>query len=140
VIICVGKVTENDPIAEPPAVTGSRLLQSHIERANHDARPSSDFHTWRSFRPGYEFLEWGEAAPGFRARLNVSFEDTSSRLISMLTHPGWLGGTNFGGDHDAQPDSLRGLLTVYAGGVYLVPPVQEGERFPGASAFGLAPD
>ena len=130
--------TENDPIAEPPAVEDVRLRQSHVQRANHHARPASDFHTRRIYRQGYEFLEWSQSAPGFRAGLNfVSFQDTSSRVISMLTQPGWLGATNFGGDPETQPEPLRRLLTVYAGGVYLVPPVADGERFPGAGAFGL---
>jgi deferrochelatase/peroxidase EfeB len=129
---------ENDPIAEPPAVSDPRLVQSHVQRANHHVRPASDPSTRRVFRQGYEFLEWSEAAPGFRAGLNfVSFQDTSLRLTSMLTQPGWLGATNFGGDPESQPDSLRRLLTAYAAGIYLVPPETPGERFPGAAAFGL---
>ena len=39
--------------------------------------------------------------PGFRAGLNfVSFQDTPSRLLKMLTAGGWLGGANFGGDEE----------------------------------------
>jgi len=131
--------TENDPIAEPPTVTDERLLRSHIQRANHHVPSPEDPSTRRVFRQGYEFLEWSPSAPGFRAGLNfVSFQDTSIRLLSMLTQPGWLGGTNFGGDPATQSEALRRLLLVYAGGVFLVPPVQDGERFPGAAAFGLA--
>jgi hypothetical protein len=132
--------TANDPIAEPPPVSDTRLVQSHIQRANHHVVPSEDPSTRRVFRQGYEFLEWSASAPGFRAGLNfVSFQDTSIRLLSMLTQPGWLGGTNFGGDPETQPESLRRLLELYAAGVYLVAPQQDGERFPGAVAFGLEP-
>lgn len=129
---------ENDSIAEPPPVTDERLVQSHIQRANHHVPSPEDPSTRRVFRQGYEFLEWSPSAPGFRAGLNfVSFQDTSIRLLSMLTQPGWLGGTNFGGDPETQPESLRRLLEVYAAGVYLAAPQQDGERFPGAAAFGL---
>ena len=130
--------TANDPIAEPPPVSDERLAESHIQRANHHVTPPEDPSTRRVFRQGYEFLEWSPSAPGFRAGLNfVSFQDTSLRLLSMLTQPGWLGGTNFGGDPENQPEALRRLLEVYAAGVYLVPPRQDGELFPGAQAFGL---
>ncbi len=130
--------TANDPIAEPPTVSDARLAQSHIQRANHHVPSPEDPSTRRVFRQGYEFLEWSPSAPGFRAGLNfVSFQDTTIRLLSMLTQPGWLGATNFGGDPETQPESLRRLLEVYAAGVYLVAPRQDGERFPGATAFGL---
>ena len=93
----------------------------------------------RIFRQGYEFLEWHEAAPGFRAGLNfVSFQDTPSRVICDA-HPaaaGWARRTSAATPR-RQPEPLRRLLTVYAAGVYLVPPVEGGERFPGAGAFGL---
>jgi len=130
--------SENDPIAEPPTVTDERLARSHIQRANHHVPSPEDPSTRRVFRQGYEFLEWSPSAPGFRAGLNfVSFQDTSIRLLSMLTQPGWLGQTNFGGDPATQSEALKRLLVVYAGGVFLVPPRQEGERFPGSAAFGL---
>ena len=77
------------------------------------------------------------APPGFRAGLNfVSFQDTPGRLLRMLTAGGWLGGVNFGGDEERLPE-LASLLSVYAAGVYFVPPAAgDGEAFPGAAAFG----
>ena len=76
--------------------------------------------------------------PGFRAGLNfVSFQDTPSRLLKMLTQGSWLGGTNFGGDEQGHPE-LASLLSVYGAGVYFVPPVVAGEPFPGAAALGVA--
>jgi Dyp-type peroxidase family len=124
--------------AEPPEVSDARVRSSHVQRANHHIRPSSDSGSRRIFRQGYEFLEWTGHAPGFRAGLNfVSFQDTPARLLKMLTAGGWLGGANFGGD-DAQHPELKTLLSVFAAGVYFVPPVVAGEPFPGAGALGVA--
>ncbi len=129
--------TPNDArFAEPPEVEDPRVRASHVQRANHHQRPASDSGTRRIFRQGYEFLEWAEGAPGFRAGLNfVSFQDTPGRLLRMLTAGGWLGGVNFGGDEERLPE-LASLLSVYAAGVYFVPPATgEGEAFPGAPAL-----
>ena len=131
--------TPNDgPFAEPPEVSDPAVRASHVQRANHHIRPASDFGSRRIFRQGYEFLEWADGSPGFRAGLNfVSFQDTPSRLLKMLTAGGWLGGTNFGGDDSAHP-GLKSLLSVYGAGVYFVAPVVAGEPFPGAAALGVA--
>ena len=137
------------PFAEPPGVEDPVVRASHVQRANHHIRPASDFGSRRIFRQGYEFLEWADtgspggsqgtgAPPGFRAGLNfVSFQDTPSRLLKMLTAGGWLGATNFGGDEPGHPE-LASLLSVYGAGVYFVPPVVAGEPFPGAAALGVA--
>jgi deferrochelatase/peroxidase EfeB len=131
--------TPNDArFAEPPEVADPAVRASHVQRANHHIRPASDFGSRRIFRQGYEFLEWAEGAPGFRAGLNfVSFQDTPGRLLKMMTLEGWLGEVNFGGDEAARPE-LASLLSVYAAGVYFVPPVVAGEPFPGAAALGVA--
>jgi deferrochelatase/peroxidase EfeB len=124
--------------AEPPEVTDPRVRASHVQRANHHQRPASDAGTRRIFRQGYEFMEWQEGAPGFRAGLNfVSFQDTPGRLLRMLTAGGWLGGVTFGGDEARLPE-LASLLSVYGAGIYFVAPVVAGETFPGAAALGLA--
>ncbi len=124
--------TANDPIAEPPAVDDALLRLSHVQRANHHQGPVGDPSSRRIFRQGYEFFEWAEGAPGFRAGLNfVSFQDDTSRLIKMLTQDEWLGGTNFGGPEDGPP-ALANLLSIYAAGVYLVPPVVDDHAYPGA--------
>lgn len=129
--------SENDAdFAEPPEVSDPVVRASHVQRANHHQRPSSDSGTRRIFRQGYEFLEWAPEAPGFRAGLNfVSFQDTPGRLLRMLTAGGWLGGMNFGGDEERLPE-LAALLSVYGAGVYFVPPVVGGAAFPGAAALG----
>jgi Dyp-type peroxidase family len=124
------------PFAEPPETDDPIVRSSHVQRANHHQRPASDSGSRRIFRQGYEFLEWSAATPGFSAGLNfVSFQDTPERLLRMLTAGGWLGGANFGGDEERLPE-LANLLSVYGAGVYFVPPVVEGEPFPGAGALG----
>jgi deferrochelatase/peroxidase EfeB len=133
--------SENDArFAEPPRLSDEQLLRSHVQRANHHGLPASDPTNRRIFRQGYEFLEWQESRPGFRVGLNfVSFQDTPDRVLGMLTAGGWLGNTNFGGDEEGIP-GLTALLSVYAAAVYLVPPLQEGESFPGSSALASAPE
>jgi len=127
------------PFAEPPAdIDGDGVRASHVQRANHHIRPASDSGSRRIFRQGYEFLEWADVPPGFRAGLNfVSFQDTPGRILKMLTAGSWLGATNFGGDEAAHPE-LASLLSVYAAGVYFAAPVVDGEPFPGAGALGVA--
>jgi deferrochelatase/peroxidase EfeB len=125
------------PFAEPAESADPVVRASHVQRANHHIRPASDSGSRRIFRQGYEFLEWAAGPPGFRAGLNfVSFQDTPARVLKMLTAGGWLGSANFGGDEDAHPE-LASLLSVFAAGVYFVPPVVAGESFPGAAAMGV---
>jgi Dyp-type peroxidase family len=113
---------------------------SHVQRVNHHREPADDPASLRIFRQGYPFLEACDESPHFRAGLNfVSFQETPSRLIDILTSDGWLGRTNFGGpdsQHAASTDAARTLLKAYAAGIFLVPPRAKGERFPGAGALG----
>ncbi|MCO1656355.1 Dyp-type peroxidase [Pseudonocardia humida] len=126
----------NEAFREPPDVTDPVVDLSHVQRANHHARPASDASSLRIFRQGYEFLEPHGAAPGFRAGLNfVSFQDTPDRVVRILRQPTWLGRTNFGGDPDVDPAAAAALLSVQAGGTYVVPPVDPVEPFPGAGIF-----
>ncbi|MGQ4649011.1 Dyp-type peroxidase [Lyngbya aestuarii] len=126
----------NGQFREPLSVIEPVLRQSHVQRANMHIGPVSDRNSLRVFRQGYEFLEPIDSSPGFRAGLNfVSFQDTPERLRRMLTQSTWLGRTNFGGDPDNQLPGMDRLLTVRAAGVFLVPPVVEGEVFPGSSIF-----
>jgi deferrochelatase/peroxidase EfeB len=129
----------NDPLfGEPRGSTDVLVAQSHVQRANRHVEPASGPASRRIFRQGYEFIEWQEGAPGFRAGLNfVSFQDTTERLFGMLTDERWLGRVNFGGDPDRQPPGMSRLLSIYAAGVFLAPPRRDGEPFPGASVFGL---
>jgi deferrochelatase/peroxidase EfeB len=123
----------NADFREPPEGVGDpTLVLSHVQRANHHRRNPERDDSLRIYRQGYEFLEPLETAPGFRAGLNfVSFQDTPRRLTRMLTQAGWLGSTNFGGE----AGSHAGLLRVRAAGIFLVPPVNPQETFPGESIF-----
>ncbi len=131
---------ENTEYRELPRVPlESPLNVSHTHRANQNkAEDVGSRNSLRLFRQGYEFLEAIDSAPGFRAGLNfVSFQDTPERLLRMLTQPTWLGGVNFGGGDKQQLPGMEHLITVRAGGVFLVPPVVAEEVFPGAKIFGL---
>ena len=127
----------NEAYREPRPVGNAQLLQSHVQRANHHVNaPPSDVGSLRIFRQGYEFLETTSTSPGIRVGLNfVSFQDSPERLTRLLTQPGWLGGINFGGDPQSQPAGMKDLLTVRAAGMYVVPPRDDTESFPGAGIF-----
>ena len=126
----------NAPFREPPSTRDALLVKSHVQRANHHVPDPDSRNSLRIFRQGYEFLEPSELAPSIRAGLNfVSFQDTPERLFRMLTQPGWLGRTNFGGDEEDPLPGMDRLLTVRAAGVYQVPPVIADEPFPGSSVL-----
>jgi deferrochelatase/peroxidase EfeB len=124
----------NEQFRETPHAARGALTQSHIVRAHPTTGPADDESSSRVFRQGYEFIEPSDTAPGFRTGLNfVSFQDTPRRLHRILTTPGWLGKTNFGGDPEKPFPGMDQLISVRAAGVYLVPPVKDGEPFPGSS-------
>lgn len=126
----------NEEFREPSDVGDELIKQSHVQRANHHIGPITDPSSLRIFRQGYEFLEPIDSAPGFRAGLNfVSFHDTPQRLLRMLTQDTWLGRTNFGGEVDPTIPNTNSLLSIRAGGIFLVPPVIDNEQFPGSSIF-----
>lgn len=121
------------PPLETPDVSEEALRMSHAQRANHHRRDVENRDSLRIYRQSFEELE-----PGPPPRPCVNFTchmDTPERLVRLLTQPGWLGRTNFGGDPQRQPPGLAGLLGVRAAGVFLLPPVLEGEPFPGARAL-----
>lgn len=126
----------NLPFFEPPVVADPVALQSHVQRANHHIAPTSDRNSLRIFRQGYEFLESINESPGFSAGLNfVSFQDTPERVSRMLTTPAWLGGVNFGGSDTPPATAGKPLLSVLAGGVYVVPPANDKNVLPGFEVF-----
>jgi deferrochelatase/peroxidase EfeB len=108
-----------------------RLLnQSHIGRTRHfDNTDYRDPSSNRIFRQGFEFVEpTNDSTSPIKAGLNfVSFQNDPRRLLSLLSSPHWLGGTNFAGD---SANSTRKLLTVDAAGIFIVP--QHQNPFPGS--------
>ena len=120
----------NETFREPEAVTDPVLRASHVQRANQHRKPSGQPNSLRMYRQGYEFLDvvGGELVAGLNF---VSFQDTPERLTRTLTQDGWLGGTNFGGP---VPGGLSPeLISVLAGGVYVVPPAATDGSLPGGS-------
>jgi deferrochelatase/peroxidase EfeB len=112
------------------------LKRSHVIRSNLKRGEPALRDSLRIFRQGYEFLEPIEKEPGFRVGLNfISFQDTPERLYRILTNPNWLGNTNFGGNSDTSLPGMDKLLSVMAGGIYLVPPISRSEEYPGSSIF-----
>ena len=123
----------NEAFREPPSVADPAVLASHVQRANHHIGPTNRDVSQRIFRQGYEFIDPPAPGQALRQGLNfVSFQDNIRRLFFMLTQPGWLGNTNFGGSNDALN---MPLLRVLAAGAYLCPPKNSGETYPGQSIF-----
>ncbi|MFD6970470.1 Dyp-type peroxidase [Streptomyces sp. NPDC059949] len=126
----------NEDFVQPGPVSDPVLLASHVRRANLGTNDPDLGGSLRVFRQGYEFFEPVATAPGFRVGLNfVSFQDSPDRVLRVLTQRGWLGSVNFGGQPGSDGPAGR-LLTVRAGGTYLVPPVREDAPYPGAEVFG----
>ena len=128
--------TSNIPFFNAPAVSNEILKASHIQRANHHILPISDRNSLRIFRQGYEFLENQGNTPGLSLGLNfVSFQDTPERVNRMLTQATWLGKINFGGLENEQTNGIDRILSVEAGGIYLIPPANDLEKLPGYEIF-----
>ncbi|MFC9678500.1 Dyp-type peroxidase, partial [Streptomyces sp. NPDC056948] len=127
----------NEDFIEPGPTDDPVLLATHVRRANLSAGDAPDLAgSLRMFRQGYEFFQPIAAAPGFSIGLNfISFQDHPDRVLRALTQRGWLGGVNFGGQPGQDGPAGR-LLTVRAGGTYLVPPVRDTAPYPGAEVFG----
>jgi Dyp-type peroxidase family len=133
--INTASITEpgNTQFFEPPQVADARLLKSHVQRANHHIGPPDRDVSQRIFRQGYEFFEPPEPGRPMEIGLNfVSFQDSLSRIIKILTLDGWLGNTNFGGEGDSLN---KPLLHALGAGVFLCPPLVNGEAYPGQSIF-----
>jgi deferrochelatase/peroxidase EfeB len=126
----------NETFREPSNAIPDVVRKSHVQRANHHQGPVDRDASRRIFRQGYEFLEPPGPGRPLSVGLNfVSFQDTPDRLFFILKQPGWLGDANFGGDEALLPSGGLLLLSVQAAGVFLCPPVVEGEVFPGQGLF-----
>lgn len=120
---------------EPPIVSDEVVKASHVQRVNQHVEPSNDKNSLRIFRQGYEFFEHADSPPGYKAGLNfVSFQDSPDRVTRILTQPSWMGNINFGGLEEEQ-DNFGDLLKIESGGIYIIPPVNENELYPGQIIF-----
>lgn len=113
----------------------SRLAQSHIGRTRHIDNIDSKYpDSRRIYRQGFEFFEplYNDPEKNFRLGLNfVSFQNDPSRLFFILTHPDWMGNSNFGGASNQRV--LNKLVSVISAGLFFVPPIQD--PFPGIDLF-----
>jgi Dyp-type peroxidase family len=119
------------------AYTGTRsptnvLKYNHITRAKviepYDVRKSKSY---RIYRQGFEFLEPIESFPGYRIGLNfISFQNSPSKIFAIL-QDGF--GQKSYGNQDFRP--LEDFFYVRSAGIFLVPPVEKGELFPGMNIF-----
>jgi Dyp-type peroxidase family len=118
----------------------TELEKSHIGRIHKTYDKSNKNYVFgRIFRQGYEFLESTEKYPYFRLGLNfVSFQGGSDRIFRILKYG--LGGANFGGDSVNPVHGINKLLSVRGAGLFLVPPFQRGEEFPGEIIFTENPN
>ena len=83
----------------------------------------------RIYRQGYEFLESTSSFPGFKAGLNfISFQNNPQRVFNIMTK--W-------GMQKNSSDSLKlnRYFSVVSAGVFLVPPSDLQDRFPGSSIY-----
>lgn len=88
----------------------------------------------RIFRQGYEFLEPIKNYPYFRVGLNfVSFQRGVDIVNNSIKNG--FGKVNFGTDSENLIPGWEKLLSVLAAGVYLVPPFEEDDEFPGDLIF-----
>lgn len=134
------KRPEFDKCGRPPLdiqASAEILNESHIGRARHIDNINSKCRVSRRiFRQGFEFLEPVYDHPIKKLRLGqnfISFQNDPSRLFFILTHPDWMGNTNFGG---RSKNNKMKLLSVIAAGVFFVPPIES--PFPGISLFTLS--
>ncbi|MGD1837018.1 MAG: Dyp-type peroxidase [Nitrososphaeraceae archaeon] len=112
----------------------SQLNQSHIGRTRHIDNIDSKYpDSRRIYRQGFEFFESLLNIPNkpFRVGLNfISFQNDPSRLFFILTHPDWMGKSNFGGHSNK---GMHKLFSVISSGVFFVPPIND--IFPGTELF-----
>lgn len=86
------------------------------------------------FRQGFEFLEAVNNYPFFSVGLNfVSFQSGTDKILRIMKHG--FERVNFGGDPMKVTPGSEEILSVRAAGIFLVPPFNRGEDFPGDTIF-----
>ena len=112
------------------------LSISHIYRVHKpNIHPPSDYRSFRIFRQGFEFLEHIEINPGFQAGLNfVSFQNNPQKIMKILTLQQWLG-RSINTTYSRNAGELEAFTSAKAAGIFLVPPVNKNELFPGSVMF-----
>ena len=112
------------------------LLISHIHRVHKsNIHPPSDYRSLRIFRQGFEFLEPVDGNPGFQAGLNfVSFQNNPQKVMKILTLQHWLG-RSMNTPYSNNIKELETFTLAKAAGLFLIPPFNKDELFPGSIMF-----
>lgn len=122
------------------SISETLLRNSHMGQM----RPPEVTHTWnknssRIFRQGFEFVEYVKEYPNFRVGLNfVSFQNTPERLYKTLTYvfsPLRPNVTPVQNAQKTQIPSLGNFTSVHSAGIFLVPPLNNNEQYPGEKMF-----
>jgi deferrochelatase/peroxidase EfeB len=117
------------------SISGKALLHSHIATTGPKKKDSGQYHpSNRIFRQGFEFLEPSDSHPGFKTGLNfVSFQNSPENFFKSLTyrHVEKL----MPKDKLKVMPSLNDFFSVHSAGLFLVPPIEIGEKFPGSGIF-----
>ncbi len=118
----------------PTGVNDNPLKLSHVGSAlNIDPMHPQKTDSSLIFRQGFHFFENIEKNPCFRVGLNfISFQNTTERIMKSLRYA--FGKNKIVVDGISLP-SLVKFLSVGAAGIFLIPPRDSGESFPGCSLF-----
>jgi deferrochelatase/peroxidase EfeB len=117
------------------ASTSGRIMeQSHIGKTRPmDGIPIWDKKSRRIYRQGFEFLVSSEHPPGFSVGLNfVSFQNTPERFFRSLDYQQTLSAKL---PFKQGMGNLEQFMAVLVAGIFFVPPVIQGDPFPGAQLF-----
>ena len=117
----------------PLGASDNLLKKSHVGVANPTDEQSDRTNSYRIYRQGFEFLEPIGSYPGFRVGLNfVSYQKSPKRLFNILKHSA---DKNKLTHSLAELPSFETFFSVRTAGMFIVPPFQENEPFPGAGIF-----
>lgn len=130
----------------PPGVSDILLKFSHVGAMRKIKKQTMwKKEQYRIFRQGFEFLEQSESYPGLRAGLNfISFQNDPVHLFNTMTD--WSkekqnNTSNTWNNQNVEHEPRLGLnkyFRVGTAGLFLVPPLNSHERFPGSSIFFTA--
>lgn len=128
----------------PPSLSDGQLKFSHIGQMRRIERQNVwKKEQYRIFRQGYEFLEKANSHPGLTAGLNfICFQDNPTRLFKTLhnkpnANEASVMNNRWSNKKQINQTNLKfnDFFKVGSAGIFFVPPVRQGEKFPGASIF-----
>jgi deferrochelatase/peroxidase EfeB len=125
----------NERFRDRPKYADKILQHSHIGSTRSlDRTPVWDSKSFRIYRQGFEFLVPSKDSVSIVPGLNfVSFQNSPERLFRALTYGNTISREKV---KSTIPMGLNEFLSVISAGIFLVPPLLQGEPFPGAEIFG----